>query len=62
VGVNFVSGFCLSSASLPATNKQQSEIHAIMGHASITTMTTYIPIPMILTLKQQLTMLHNGKV
>jgi hypothetical protein len=36
MAVNFVSGFCLSSASLPATNKQQSEIHTISGHASIT--------------------------
>jgi hypothetical protein len=33
--VDFVSGFCLSSASLPAANKQQSEIQAILGHARL---------------------------
>jgi hypothetical protein len=42
------SGFHLSSASLPATNKQQSESHAILGHASITTLMTSIPIPTII--------------
>jgi hypothetical protein len=31
-----VSGFRLSSASLPAANKQQTEILAISGYASIT--------------------------
>jgi hypothetical protein len=32
---------------LPAANKQQSEIHAILGHASITTMMASVPIPTI---------------
>jgi hypothetical protein len=34
-------------ACLPAANKQQSEIHAILGYASITTMTMSNPIPTI---------------
>jgi hypothetical protein len=33
--VDFVSGFRLSSDSLPAANEQQSERHAILGHASM---------------------------
>jgi cytochrome b561 len=60
--VDFVSRFRLFSASLPAANKQQSEMHASLGHASITTMMMSIPIPAILTLTEQSTVLHNGKV
>jgi hypothetical protein len=56
------SGFYLSSVVF-AANKQQSRIQAISGHASINNMATSpIPIPMVLTLTQQSTMLHNGKV
>jgi hypothetical protein len=64
--VNFVfPGFRLSSASPhlpPTSSKQQSEIHTISGHASITTMMSSIPIPTILKLTQQSTMLHNRKL
>jgi hypothetical protein len=33
-----------------------------LGHASIPTIMTYIPIPMIITLTQHSMTLHNGKV
>jgi energy-coupling factor transporter transmembrane protein EcfT len=59
------SGFRISSVVVvAANNKEQSEMHATMlGHASITTrMTTSILILTILTLTQQSTTLHNGKV
>jgi hypothetical protein len=54
------SGFRISSVVF-ANNKLQSKIHAILGMPA-STMTTSIPILMILTLTQQSMKLHNREV